>query len=104
MLPGMHKVDDVLVYRLVSYIQPAQNEELVKALQKKKMTVLGMLLAFKTCSNLAILAAMSRLYQGFIDLDDDTSLSAAMDCIPRTVSRAQTYDSLSSMANIAGYR
>ena len=27
-----------------------------------------------------------------------------MDCIPRTLSRAQTYDSLSSMANIAGYR
>ena len=29
---------------------------------------------------------------------------AGMDCIPRTLSRAQTYDSLSSMANIAGYR
>ena len=29
---------------------------------------------------------------------------AAMDCIPRTISRAQTFDSLSSMANIAGYR
>lgn len=28
----------------------------------------------------------------------------AMDCIPRTLSRAQTFDSLSSMANIAGYR
>lgn len=27
-----------------------------------------------------------------------------MDCIPRTISRAQTFDSLSSMANIAGYR
>lgn len=27
-----------------------------------------------------------------------------MDCIPRTISRAQSYDSLSSMANIAGYR
>jgi flavin-dependent dehydrogenase len=27
-----------------------------------------------------------------------------MDCIPRTLSRAQTFDSLSSMANIAGYR
>lgn len=53
---------------LISYIQPAQNKELVSALQDKKMTVLG------------------------------------MDCIPRTVSRAQTFDSLSSMANIAGYR
>jgi H+-translocating NAD(P) transhydrogenase len=28
----------------------------------------------------------------------------AMDCIPRTLSRAQAFDSLSSMANIAGYR
>ena len=27
-----------------------------------------------------------------------------MDCIPRTISRAQTFDSLSSMANIAGNR
>lgn len=29
---------------------------------------------------------------------------AGMDCIPRTISRAQTFDALSSMANIAGYR
>eukprot|EP00197_Chlamydomonas_leiostraca_P006463 CAMPEP_0202869410 /NCGR_PEP_ID=MMETSP1391-20130828/12438_1 /ASSEMBLY_ACC=CAM_ASM_000867 /TAXON_ID=1034604 /ORGANISM="Chlamydomonas leiostraca, Strain SAG 11-49" /LENGTH=293 /DNA_ID=CAMNT_0049549723 /DNA_START=91 /DNA_END=969 /DNA_ORIENTATION=- len=28
----------------------------------------------------------------------------AMDCIPRTISRAQMFDTLSSMANIAGYR
>eukprot|EP00659_Diplonema_papillatum_P012398 gene12398-19173_t len=27
-----------------------------------------------------------------------------MDCVPRTISRAQTYDALSSMANIAGYK
>ena len=27
-----------------------------------------------------------------------------MDCIPRLLSRAQTFDSLSSQANIAGYR
>jgi NAD(P) transhydrogenase len=27
-----------------------------------------------------------------------------MDCVPRTLSRAQTFDALSSMANIAGYR
>ncbi|EFN59205.1 hypothetical protein CHLNCDRAFT_138139 [Chlorella variabilis] len=54
--------------RLVSFIYPAQNKELVEQLQQKKMTVLG------------------------------------MDCIPRTISRAQTFDALSSMANIAGYR
>lgn len=28
----------------------------------------------------------------------------ALDCVPRTLSRAQKYDALSSMANIAGYR
>ena len=27
-----------------------------------------------------------------------------MDCIPRTLSRGQTYDALSSQANISGYR
>jgi len=53
---------------LISFIQPAQNEELVKALAKNKHTVL------------------------------------AMECIPRTLSRGQTYDALSSQANIAGYR
>lgn len=30
--------------------------------------------------------------------------AVAMDAIPRTISRAQTFDSLSSQANIAGYR
>lgn len=33
-----------------------------------------------------------------------TQRDAGMDCIPRTISRAQTFDALSSMANIAGYR
>ena len=28
----------------------------------------------------------------------------AMDCIPRTLSRGQTFDALSSQANISGYR
>ena len=32
------------------------------------------------------------------------STAFAMDCIPRLVSRGQTYDALSSQANIAGYR
>ncbi|GBF90340.1 hypothetical protein Rsub_02446 [Raphidocelis subcapitata] len=54
--------------RLVSYVYPAREKELVEALKEKKMTVIG------------------------------------MDCIPRQLSRAQTFDSLSSMANIAGYR
>lgn len=52
---------------LISMIYPAQNKDLIEALQKKNMTVF------------------------------------AMDCIPR-ISRAQTFDVLSSMANIAGYK
>ena len=52
---------------LISFIQPAQNSELVEALQTRKANVI------------------------------------AMDCIPR-ISRAQSMDALSSMANIAGYR
>lgn len=54
--------------KLISYIYPARNQELLDKLATKKATVIG------------------------------------MDCIPRTLSRAQTFDSLSSMANIAGYR
>lgn len=53
---------------LVSYLQPAQNKDLLNALSSKNITALG------------------------------------MDCIPRTISRAQMFDTLSSMANIAGYR
>lgn len=52
---------------LVSFLYPAQNPELVKALSNKKINVL------------------------------------AMDMVPR-ISRAQSLDALSSMANIGGYR
>lgn len=37
-------------------------------------------------------------------LQDQQSTAFAMDCIPRTLSRGQTYDALSSQANITGYR
>ena len=37
-------------------------------------------------------------------LEDQRATVFAMDCIPRTLSRGQTYDALSSQANIAGYR
>lgn len=37
-------------------------------------------------------------------LQDQKATVFAMDCIPRTLSRGQTYDALSSQANIAGYR
>ncbi|KAI5635359.1 4TM region of pyridine nucleotide transhydrogenase, mitoch domain-containing protein [Phthorimaea operculella] len=52
---------------LISFLYPAQNQELIKQLAAKKVN------AF------------------------------AMDCIPR-ISRAQAFDALSSMANVAGYR
>lgn len=37
-------------------------------------------------------------------LEDQNATVFAMDCIPRTLSRGQTYDALSSQANISGYR
>jgi len=37
-------------------------------------------------------------------LQDQKSTAFAMDCIPRTLSRGQAYDALSSQANITGYR
>jgi len=37
-------------------------------------------------------------------LQAQKSTAFAMDCIPRTLSRGQTYDALSSQANISGYR
>jgi NAD(P) transhydrogenase len=67
-LLGVHEID---LFKdgatLVSFIYPAQNEDLVNQLNTKKLT------AF------------------------------AMDCIPR-ITRAQSFDALSSMANIAGYK
>lgn len=37
-------------------------------------------------------------------LQEKKATAFAMDCIPRTLSRGQTYDALSSQANISGYR
>lgn len=53
--------------KVISFIHPAQNKDLVEKLKNKKIT------------------------------------SFAMDQVPR-ITRAQTYDALSSMANIAGYK
>lgn len=52
---------------LISFIQPAQNKELVEKLLKARVNAFG------------------------------------MDQVPR-ITRAQTYDALSSMANISGYK
>ncbi|XP_058944433.1 NAD(P) transhydrogenase, mitochondrial-like [Pocillopora verrucosa] len=53
--------------KLISFLYPAQNKDLLDVLAKRKITAFG------------------------------------VDCIPR-ISRAQTFDALSSMANIAGYK
>ena len=37
-------------------------------------------------------------------LQEQNATVFAMDCIPRTLSRGQTFDALSSQANISGYR
>ena len=87
---------------LVSYIQPAVNEGVVAALRERDVTVIGarwlLVLRLRTCAprfqSAWMLAGGQR--RGWS--------RAGMDCIPRTLSRAQTFDSLSSMANIAGYR
>lgn len=52
---------------------------------------------------------ISYLYPGqnkeIVDkLQESKATAFAMDCIPRTLSRGQTYDALSSQANISGYR
>jgi H+-translocating NAD(P) transhydrogenase len=66
--PTMDEVRLLENRTLISMLWPAQNQDLLQALQEQKATAL------------------------------------AMDCIPRTLSRGQTYDALSSQANIAGYR
>ena len=53
--------------KLVSFLYPAQNKDLLDVLAKRRITAFG------------------------------------VDCIPR-ISRAQSFDALSSMANIAGYK
>lgn len=67
-LLGTHEID---LFKdrstLISFVYPAQNDELINQLNSKKLTVF------------------------------------AMDCIPR-ITRAQSFDALSSMANIAGYK
>jgi H+-translocating NAD(P) transhydrogenase len=46
-----------------------------------------------------------RQNEGLIkQLQDQKATAFAMDCIPRTLSRGQTFDALSSQANISGYR
>ena len=101
--------------RLVSFIQPAQNRGLVDALADKRMSVLGKeaaegfwVASFEGRDGLprafAVGFCHERLGRNPLPLPLLHNHPPAMDCIPRTISRAQTFDALSSMANIAGYR
>lgn len=66
--PKLHEVDQIRQNgTLISFLQPAHNADLIKQLEKRHITSLG------------------------------------MELIPR-ISRAQVFDALSSMANIAGYK
>lgn len=66
--PKLHEVEKMRQNgTLISFLQPSQNAELIKQLEKRQITSLG------------------------------------MELIPR-ISRAQVFDALSSMANIAGYK
>lgn len=65
---GVHEADLMKEGgKLVSFLYPAQNKDLLDVLAKRRITAFG------------------------------------VDCIPR-ISRAQSFDALSSMANIAGYK
>ena len=65
---GVHEADLMKEGgKLISFLYPAQNKDLLDVLAKRKITAFG------------------------------------VDCIPR-ISRAQSFDALSSMANIAGYK
>ena len=70
---------------LISFIYPVQNKPIVDALAKKQATVFAM------GQDRFVLSATN---------DDRFS---PLDCVPR-ISRAQVFDALSSMANIAGYK
>lgn len=70
---------------LISFLYPVQNKTLVDELAKKRMTVFGRFSFFFSLTNVL------------------PNKILAMDCIPR-VTRAQVFDALSSMANIAGYK
>lgn len=88
---GAKIVDTDDVWRgsdIVMKLRPPTNEELSKL---ENRTIISFLYP----------AQNPELLQ---QLQDQKSTAFAMDCIPRTLSRGQTYDALSSQANISGYR
>ena len=58
-------------------------------------------LAGKTLVGMISPGINTELYDNLVALQTNVF---ALDCVPRMLSRAQTYDVLSSQANIAGYR
>jgi NAD(P) transhydrogenase len=80
---------------LISFAYPAQNKELLELLAAKNMTVFGMIYFMIDIIQVVIFFEF-HIYR-------NTEFFVGMDCIPR-ISRAQVFDALSSMANIAGYR
>jgi NAD(P) transhydrogenase len=73
---------------IITKIRPPSDEEIPKLAGK---TLIGMI---SPSINKDLYAALT---------EQNTSVFA-LDCVPRMLSRAQTYDVLSSQANIAGYR
>ncbi len=73
---------------IISKIRPPTQEEVPK-------------LAGKTLISMISPSINTELYDSLVEQNTNVF---ALDCVPRMLSRAQTYDVLSSQANIAGYR
>lgn len=88
---GAYVLDKAQVYQdadILTKIRPPTGEEIPK-------------LAGKTLVGMIQPAINGDLYK---ELTEQSTNVFALDCVPRMLSRAQSYDILSSQANIAGYR
>lgn len=85
-LPNADQIYDVA--DIITKIRPPEVEEVPK-------------LAGKTLISTIQPAINTDLYK---HLSDQNTNVFALDCVPRMLSRGQSYDTLSSQANIAGYR
>lgn len=85
-LPNADQIYDVA--DIITKIRPPEIEEVPK-------------LTGKTLISTIQPAINTDLYQ---HLSNQNTNVFALDCVPRMLSRGQSYDTLSSQANIAGYR
>lgn len=76
--------------QIISFLFPGLNKPLVEKMAQRKLTAFGKWLIHGKNTVVPLLSTCSEF-------------SIAMDAVPR-ISRAQVFDALSSMANIAGYR